>query len=197
MRRSAQWRRARAQRRNKAPPVSDMTWLESSPAVRVLQYLSQLLSGRAPRLILLWSRRCESWEEFCLAEPDTLLMLRRSVQVASAEIDMRHFRPFFQLPFSLASLADSRRPMDQRRALASEVERLRVCAELHDAWFFPQLITHFANADELVGPRMLRFLHCWAWTIVMTICQNEFCHGRNRTRGHGPTLNPSDSIVLS
>ena len=184
MRRSSQWRRARAQRRGKAPPVCDMTWLEASPAVRVLQYLSQLLSGRASRLTLLWSRRCDSWEDFCTAEPDTLLMLRRTVQVASAEIEMRHFRPYFQLPFSLCSIVDHRRPVDQRRALAGELERLRDCAELHDAWFFPQLCAHFANADELMAATMQRFLHCWSWTIVMTICQNEFCHGRNRTRAH-------------
>ena len=117
MRRASEVRRYDAQSRGRPPPICDMTWLETSPYVRVLQYLSQLQAGQGHRMILLWGRSHESFEEWAEAEPDTLLRFRRTCECASAWICQRHHRDSCSMPAQLVGVVDKRRPLDERQEL--------------------------------------------------------------------------------
>ena len=72
LRRSSVARRTRAQLRSRRPPLCDLMSATSSVFIKVLQYLSFLLTGRAPRLALLWGRRYDSFSEWASSEPDQL-----------------------------------------------------------------------------------------------------------------------------
>ena len=144
-------------RRGKPPPVCVMTDLRRSPIQRALQYYSELLSGRSPRLSLLWGRAFASWEEFCSGEEDTLLMLRRAVLVASAEMEARQRRPYFQVPLNFASIVDHRRAKDERTAIAKEILRLRHVPEQLDEWFAPEFFKHVITADDFFTRRIFDF----------------------------------------
>ena len=92
IRRSSTQRRAAVQQKGGAPPIMDLVWLESSPITRVLQYLSFLASGGAPRLILIWSRSYESfgsWADNDEAGLEQFLML---LECAASWMDYRMLR---------------------------------------------------------------------------------------------------------
>lgn len=120
LRRSSVQRRLRRQQQSKPGPICDLLWYPASPATRVLQYLSCLLDGSAPRLRLLWGRRHNSWEEWCEAEPDALATFRRAVCVASGWVFIRFQQSYLSYPWLLANVVDTRRPMAERRAVAQE-----------------------------------------------------------------------------
>lgn len=75
-RRSSVPQRILAHQLCKAPLICDLAWYKANPGVRAAQYLSQLATGCADRLKLLWSRSYGSFEEFCEAEPAALRIFR-------------------------------------------------------------------------------------------------------------------------
>ena len=55
-------------------------------------------------------------------------------------------------------------------------------AEMVDDWFGLLLIEALDGWEDLVGYIVQAFLWQWAWSVWCSVCQVEFCHGRNRTR---------------
>lgn len=121
-----------------------------------------------------------TYQEWAQAHPLENARFRRCVQVASAWIFARHIQGSFRLPWILAGLVDLRRTRDEREATAQQVWNLS--AEMVDDWFGLLLIEALDGWEDLVGYIVQAFLWQWAWSVWCSVCQVEFCHGRNRTR---------------
>lgn len=133
MRRAAMKRRARRQCKGKLPDVCDLVCVQTSPIVRVLQYFSELASGDAPRLQLLYGRSHPSFEAWARSRPDALARLRRTLKTASAWLQYRHVRRVMCMPWLAAAVVDSRRSDNERRGIAREIKCLE--REQLDQWF--------------------------------------------------------------
>lgn len=132
LKRGSSFRRTRRQKAGKTPPLCDLVWLTASPATRVLQYFSLLMSGRAKRLRLLWARGGHSsFEQWAAHNPATLAVLRRAIMVASSLVHFRFIKSCICTPWVWASLADCRRTdLDDVRA-----QLWHMADELLDEWF--------------------------------------------------------------
>ena len=113
-RRSSVSQRIIAQQLCKAPPICDLAWYNANPGVRAAQYLSQVATGRADRLKLLWSRSYGSFEEFCEKEPAALRVFRISLEAAEAWLIFRLIVGSLQPPWLWAGTIDYRRPSAER-----------------------------------------------------------------------------------
>ena len=191
MRRSSVHRRVARQQRGGVPPVADLVWAEASPAVRVLQYLSQLASGRASRLRLVWGRACSSWEEFCDKEPAALVLFRDSLETAVGWTHYRMINLTTCTPWLWAGLVDYRRdPASRQHLLESLLAITGTRRELGDEWFHEEVLARLAalggieQITELQTSGLLQGLWLWAWEVLATAAQTEFAHGRNRARAH-------------
>jgi len=182
MRRTSVVRRLRAQQLRRPAPICDLVWLPASPAVRVLQYYSHLLSGQASRLVLVWGRSYESFAEWAASEVDSLALLRRVCMAASAWVHFRHLQGSMCYPWLLAGLVDGRRSMADRSALAKAFADSP--ADVLDAWFGAPLQARIDDKGDLFEQKWQQALWIWSWQITLSIAQVEFTHGRDRARSH-------------
>ena len=185
LRRSSTVRRLRHQERKRAAPIMDFVWYEASPAVRVLQYYSQLMSGRSPRLRILWAREYDSFEEWADGEEELLHIFRRAVGVSSSWVYYRFFQLYMCYPWLLSALVDPRRSIADKRIVADAfVEAGESSPELLDDWFSLKLHDMLSCAADLFLEKYQMLLWLWSWQILCSIAQSEFHHGRNRDRAH-------------
>ena len=183
MARSSHQRRHKSRERGKAPPLCSLAWDVASPATRVLQYLSSVMEGTAPRLKLLWGRSHDSFLEWAAACPAHLAMLRRVCACVSSWVWARHLEPYMRWPWKLAGLVDARRPTEDRRQIAHDF-----CAAPSDALdesFSRRLRLHVGTQiDALFTREWQMALWMWAWTVLLSIAAMERLHSRNRRRSH-------------
>ena len=183
-RRGSQKRRSRAQRLGRQAPLADLTWIHSSPVVRCLQYYSWLLSGQAPRCILLWSRGgFASFEEWCDAKPVELALFSRTILEAASAMESRQLEQDFGTPWIWAGLCDRRRSEEDKALLAQEIVQLP--EEQLDDWFSVLLLKSVNYKwERLLEPECVTFLQVWSWQVLLSVNQCEYAHGRNRARAH-------------
>ena len=186
LRRASITRRLKRQQKKMAAPIMDMVWYQASPAVRVLQYFSQLLSGNARRLRLIWSREYNSFEEWADSEEELLDVFRRAIGMASSWVFYRFFQLYMAYPWLLTALVDPRRVMADKRTVATAF--FDAVLELLDMWFSKLVQERITSADDLFEESWQMALWLWAWQILCTIAQAEFQHGRNRHRAHEQDL---------
>ena len=122
LRRGSNFRRARRQAQGKPAPLCDMVWLEGSAVVRILQYLSFLLSGKAPRLKLIWGRSHSSFWHWARDQPAQLSLFRRVIVCAYTLLDSRLFKAFFNSIWLHAGLVDDRRSQADRDDLQKQID---------------------------------------------------------------------------
>jgi hypothetical protein len=123
---------SQAQMKGRVPPLCDLVWIATSPAILVLQYLSQLLTGCSNRLVLLYSRTHDNFETWARDRPDDLARFRRTVQCAHAWVTFRHIQGLFSMPWIAAGLVDRRRSQEDRENLGNQIFHLM--PELLDSW---------------------------------------------------------------
>ena len=118
----------------KPPPLADMVWLSTNPAVKVCQYYSSICGGTAERLRLVFGRTnhvdFESWAE---AYPRLLSMLRAGSQCAASWIHYFFINRAMCCPWLFVAIIDDRR--DDTEHVIDELESLRNRPELCDEWF--------------------------------------------------------------
>ena len=182
LRRGSIVRRKYRQNKGRTPPICDFVWMEGSPATRVLQYYSHLMSGKARRLRLIWGRSYSSFKAWADAEPALLQQFRRACRCASALVHYRFIVGCFALPWLWAALIDHRRSPEDRANVARQIWNMP--HELIDLWFSEVLLEWFPNLEMATSPVLLQCLGSWAWTILCTCCQLEFRHSRNRHRAN-------------
>ena len=186
MKRASSIGRSRAMRKGRSPPLCDLTWARASPAVKALQYLSYVLSGRARRLMLLYGRCAGSFDEWSHANPSALMQLRRTAQCAIVWIHYRHLNGSMSSPWMLAGCVDRRRPLPSRRRVVDV--SLRLPPEQVDEWFLKVLQDLGVATEAMMGPFYQDFLRNWAWEVSGAIAHVEFVHSRNKRRSD-PSMN--------
>ena len=168
--------------------MCDLVWLEGSPATRVLQYYSWLLSGKGRRMRLVWGRAYASLEEWSNREPRHLLLFRRACQSASSLVFYRLLVLVFRAPWLWAALVDFRRTDADRGQVASQLWGLRRSPELREEWFTYVIFDMFPPESTATEEELLQSIWLWAWEVLTTCCQMDFAHGRNRRRCHPDQL---------
>jgi hypothetical protein len=162
--------------------LCDLLNPHSSPLIQVCQYLSFLLSGRAPRVKLLWGRAYDSFDAWAIEEKEQLFIFRRTVECAACLVKQRHVQDIMKLPFALAGVVDDRRSEADRAMLAASC--IDSAPEQRDEWFMPAFLTMVPTAEKLLSAEIQRWIWQWGWSVSLTIAQLEFMHGRNRARAH-------------
>lgn len=159
------------------PPLFDLIWDEMSPLTRVLQYYATLLSGRAPRLILLFAfTNCCTFDEWCTKQPKQVWMFRRMVLAAVALVQMRHTDIYSQWPWLIYTVGDRRRPWADRAATLEKFKTTsRCCLPLGLArWLHGKL------AADLASATWQTIFFFAAWELRLSISIIEMLHARNR-----------------
>ena len=183
MTRSSFARRTKAQHKGRPAPLCDLVSPERSIFVRALQYLAFLLTGRAPKTILIWSfKGYTSFEVWAANEPDDLIRCRRTVLCTSSLIDGRFWKILLSCPWIWAGIFDPRRSGDDRRLLCRKVHRLGT--ESKDSWFTDPVLEWIGSEDDFATEEFQMFGFLWTWSVSATICQWEFMYGRNRSRAN-------------
>ena len=166
------------------PCMVDLASPATSPVFHVLQYLSCLLTGRSPRLVLIMGadNACFSEvREWCLASTRNAGRLRHAVLVVAAWMHERHHRHFaVEHPFRLACLGDDRVSPDVRRQEASRFRLTRPCCLPHG--FARRLHMSAETVDSLVSPVMQRLIYRLFTAYRGTIADIEARHARNQRR---------------
>ena len=174
MRRSSIPRRAAQQLKGKASPLADLVWLCASPVVRVQQYMAELAAGNTSRLKLIWSRSHSSFDEWCDACPDQLLIFRNCLECATTWLDYRGLKGNMCVPWLWAGTVDRRRETSDRVNLRKQLFHLP--PELCDDWFHDNLVRRIGSESALDDPGLDHALHLWAWEVVATNAQPEINH---------------------
>ena len=174
--------RARHRAAGRCAPLCDLVWPQRSVIVRVQTYLSFLLSGRAPRLKILYGRTHRSYAEWARDCPSENEQFRRTVVAASSLVEMRHMRPAFSAPWPAAAAADHRRPLENRRAIV--MSYLATPSECRDQLWSDVVLEWdiSSSVDKFFEEPMQEFLTLWSWSVVLTVAPCEWHNSRNRQR---------------
>ena len=110
------------------PPVLSLMWAKTSHITKIMQYYSQLLTGRAQRLRLLWWRLgCQDFEDFRVHYPSIHKLLRRSIVVAQAQVRKRLWENLHEA-MSILQMGDFRRsPEDLQANVVDPLARKNSC----------------------------------------------------------------------
>ena len=95
----------------------------------------------------------------------------------------RHWKGFASLPWLFAAIVDCRRPLLERQKVAQDMFDPPPL-ELRDEWFSQILLGNCESWEYMFAPTRLHGLWLWSWQVLLSICQTEFQHGRNRARSH-------------
>jgi len=166
-------------------PLMDLMNPIVSPVVRVLQHLSCCIRGEAPRLRLLWGRagfaNFQQWARSPSSQ-EQLATLRRALTTAIAWTYARFMSAGATWPWLLASLADERISLAERRKLA--VEFFQAPAEKLDKFFSLRLRARLRSAEDCFSEEVQDAIKHWAWSVRCSIADTEYVHGRNHRRAH-------------
>ena len=96
---------------------------------------------------------------------------------------MRHFQLAFSGPWLLATVIDTRTPIQKREQWADNC--FEQVDEKRDAWLAIRFVRLFRDDRRaLFQQTVQKALWCWAWSILLSVVSVEFIHWRNRSRSH-------------
>jgi hypothetical protein len=170
------------------PALLDVTFKDTSPATVALLFLASLLDGSAERLRLLWAPLgCHSFGDFHNNFPRWAGQLRGVVLSCIAWTHRRWRRKFAEFPFVLASLADSRVPL---------VDRRRIGDRFNDGC--DNCISHFGrcirsklhDGDSIFDESWSQCLWGWARATsqCLSIADMERSHKRSKVFATSPAM---------
>ena len=155
----------------------DMLNQSHSPLTFAMQYVGTLLQGAGSRLCLLWiPSGVGSIDEWYAAHPDKVRACRRLWLLVAGHLHQRHRRHYTSWPWKLCGVADKRRTVEERRALAEEFRALPpgLARRLH--------CRNLTVAYMINDPVAQVFFASLAKLATMTIADVEWWHGRHRER---------------
>ena len=148
-----------------------------SPIVAALQYLTSLLSGDSPRLVLLYARHglgsFAEWMESC---PDEALCLKHGAITVIAWISERHHRLFSEPPLLDLSLGDTRL---SKAAKEDHIARICTRASCCTPWGYARDMTR-KHPSFLRSPQHAAIIYRTAQMMVNVIADIECRHARCR-----------------
>ena len=153
LRRCSCVRRTRAQAKSRRPPLCDLVSLDSPPLMKVSQYLSFSVSGRAPRVALIVTMTLDRG----------LHRSMRSCKLSGAQWKQLlawcisdTYRIDEKLPFTSAGVMDERRPLAHRFLIAE--------AYINSAEVYRDDLELVLSVEALMSPALHRWLGQWAWS---------------------------------
>ena len=156
-------------------PLQNMLYEKTSVVVWSLQYLSSLLRLTPSRCRLLWQPHYDSCIEWVRQRPEEAAFFRRLVLHSIGQIELRHVRKLFILPWRLFTISDSRRPLMERKSLGLAFLDLPRCCV---PWGFARGL--HARRSDPSDPQISGMLGCVSSWICMSLHCIERLHAVNR-----------------
>ena len=144
----------------------------------MIQYLSQLASGEAPRLKILWARSYSSWADFCEHEPRALRVFRIFLESTVSWLTYRLINGSMSPPWLWAGVIDFRRTAVERASIKDQLFAMDV--ELTDSWFHDTMIEALDERSDMDDQYFEFGLWLWSWTVLTTNAQCEYKNGRDQ-----------------
>ena len=171
--------------RKKFPPLLDLINPSTSRIIVVLQYLSRLLAGKSPRLMLIYYRLGhKSIAAWRASDPDMVALLTRSLRVATSQVWVFHWLYCTAWPWGLFAIADHRR--DDHHRIVNMFLDTRACdLPFGMARKILRRVKAVANAAQVLLSQLWRtgFLYA-AWMVCVSIAPLERMHATNRRNCH-------------
>lgn len=123
----------------------------------------------------------DEWYEKCGTQVRTM---RRFCLLASCWVYRRHQCQWGEFPWLLAGLADRRRPLSERRRIASDFLRAAPCCLRAGMARRLRLRDPPLTVDQMVSPEWVEVWHYFALLVTMQIADIERRHGRNRKQNN-------------
>ena len=115
--------------------------------------------------------------------PQRLFVLRRALETAYTWISERIFKVFCSMPWIISVAVDTRRPVEERRALSAGLAGL--AEEQLGEWFGKPAAAKLPCPTAWVDdPDWNVAVNVWSWEVLGSVCQREFQHNRNRQRAN-------------
>ena len=156
-------------------PIQDLLYEKRSVIVWGLQYLSSLLRMTPSRCRLLWQPHHDSCIEWVQQRPEEAAFFRRLVLHSIGQIELHHVRKLFILPWKLFTIADSRRPLLERKSMGLAFLDLPRCCV---PWGFARGL-HTRRCDP-AAPQISGMLGCVSSWICVSLHCVERLHAVNR-----------------
>ena len=164
----------------KFPPLLDLLWPARSPLIWVAQYLSELLSGDAPRLRIIWAwSGCDSFAQWQEDNPRHAFFLRELILLALALVKRRQLDKLLRLPWAIFAIGDIRRSFEERVGLANRFKGYRTCC-VPFGMARDLLNDEAVTVSVLTGRRFSLKLFFAAWEILLSLSIVEKLHARSR-----------------
>jgi hypothetical protein len=177
------------------PALLDVTFMDTSPATVALLFLASLLDGSAERLRLLWAPLgCHSFGEFHNNFPQWAGKLRGVVLSCIAWTHRRWRHKFSQFPFVLASLADSRVPLVDRRRIGDRFnDGCNDCIS-HSG---RSIRSRLHEGDSIFDDSWVQCLWGWARATsqCLSIADMERSHKRSKVFATSPSMDWANFIA--
>lgn len=156
-------------------PMQNMLYGPTSVVIWSLQYLSSLHRMTPSRCRLLWQPRADSCIDWIRQYPEEATFFRRLVLHSIGQIELRHVRKLFILPWKVFTMADSRRPLVERKAMGLKfLESRRCCIP----WGFARGL-HLRRHDP-AAPHIAGMLGCVSSWMCLSLHCVERLHAVNR-----------------
>ena len=159
--------------------VCDAVFLDTSPFVVCLQYLTCLLRGECTRVSLLYrTAGCSTYQEFCRLRRAEFQTFRMCILCATSWVYRRHHYALRGFPWRLFALADPRVPAEEKAAVRHEFLSKRWCC--HKPGWARRLRLHVTSEQDLEDPAFLSMLHHASLLLKLSIAGVERRHAWNR-----------------
>ena len=156
-------------------PMQNILYGPTSIVIWSLQYLSSLLRMTSSRCRLLWQPRADSCSQWIRQYPEEATFFRRLVLHSIGQIELRHVRKLFILPWQVFTMADSRRPLGERKAMGLQFLQSRRCCI---PWGFARGL-HERRMDP-ASPHLAGMLGCVSSWLCLSLHCVERLHAVNR-----------------
>lgn len=109
------------------PTIVDLQWDRTSVVVHSLQYLSTVLAGESPRLVILFQASATTtMVDLKVRHPQIALSLRRALVTGICMCDVRN-RKLTELPYPVFGSIDTRRSVADRTAVFGHLQGSNPC----------------------------------------------------------------------
>ena len=170
--------------RTRWPPLLDLLHPEYSLLLATRQFFSGMLSGKSPRLQLLWRKsKATSVEDWFLRFPAHVALVRRVVLIGACWLE-RRFGHFSDLDLKVFLLADTRCLSHEKQDFLSKLRSTRFCCL--PPGLCRQLRHRGVSTTDLSEPEWARCLLAGAWAMWLSIACVELRHARNRVLAQRP-----------
>ena len=136
-----------------------------------------------PRCRLLWQPHHDSCIDWVQQRPEEAAFFRRLVLHSIGQIELRHVRKLFTLPWKLFTIADSRRPLLERKSMGLAFLDLPRCRV---PWGFARGL-HTCRCDP-AAPQISGMLGCVSSWICVSLHCVERLHAVNRRHADPRTV---------